>query len=290
MEGHTRGGFVSLGRRVCATRGIGVIGRVGAAVLVVLFSACGDRNGAHAGAPDSGPGGAGIAGSSGGGGRAGAPGDLPELTLEFVGEITLGGFTGSAEDLVVDQDGITIVTLEGSGHFTPDGHADSDGISPQRAGAGADAFRTNWFATVRGGVLAYYGWELMLSPLEGTISASGVAVERDESGAFRHLYVTDSGTAKIEEHSTTGGALSELAVPGADLQGIAIAPEGGLFALDARQRRLVRATEDLSALDSAAPLPNLPGNPSGMHWFESLLYVCFRDSNRVAVLRLGPAN
>jgi hypothetical protein len=244
-------------------------------VLAALLAAC------SGGAGNSGP-----SGRGGGGGSAGDPSDLPELTLEPVGEIALAGFTGSAEDLVVDQDGISIVTLQGSGHFTLQGAADPDGINPSRAGAGADAFRTSWFATVRGPLLVYYGWELMANRLEGAVSATGMAVDMDETGAFQHLYVTDSGTARIEEYTDAGGALRELVVPGADLQGIAISPTRRLFALDAHQRRLVRASEDLSAVDVVARLPNLPGEPSGMHWFESRLYLCFRDSNRVAVLRL----
>jgi len=253
------------------------------AAAAALLSACGGNTGAGDRNPESGAGGA---GNSGRGGAAGAPSALRELTLESLGEITLAGFTGSVEDLVVDQDGITVVTLQGSAHFALDGVAVSDGINPQRVGAGADAFRNNWFATVRGSVLVYYGWELMVSPLEGTRSATGVAVDRDEAGAFQHLYVADSEDAQIQEHTTLGGAVRALVVPGADLQGVAISPRRRLFALDALQRRLVRTTEDLSALDAVARLPDPPGEPSGMHWSDSLLYVCFRDSNRVAVLRL----
>jgi hypothetical protein len=229
----------------------------------------------------------GGAGNTGAGGGAVAPGDLPELTMEPLGEISLAGFTGSAEDLVVDQGGITVLTLQGSAHFTLDGVADPDGITPQRAGAGADAFQPNWFATVGGSVLAYYGWELMISPLEGTVSATGIAADIRDGGAVQHLYVTDAYDESIEEHTTAGGLVREIVVPGADLQAVAISPGGRLFALDALRRRLVRPTDDLSALDVVARLPPLWGEPSGMHWFESLLYVCFRDSNRVAVLRLN---
>jgi len=263
-------------------------GRACAAALALL-AACADKSGTHEGTPDSGPGGAPVAGDSGQGGAGGAPSDLPELAMEPLDQITLAGFTGSAEDLVVDQDGITVVTLQGSAHFALNGAADPNGTNPQRAGAGADASRSHWFATVRGSVLAYYGWELMVSPLEGTTSATGLAVDRDEAGAFQHLYVADAGHARIEEHTTEGGALRQLVVPGADLQGIALSPGRRLFALDALERRLVRVTEDLSALDAVARLPSPPGEPSGMHWFGSQLYVCFRDSDRVAVLRLDEA-
>lgn len=259
-------------------------------MVAVFLSGCAGHGGAHDAAPESGPGGAGGAGDSGKGGAGGALSDLPALALEPLGEIALAGFTGSAEDLVVDQDGITVITLQGSAHFTLEGAADPDGINPQRAGAGADASRGHWFATVRGNVLAYYGWELMISPLEGTTSAAGLAADVDEAGSFRHLYVADSGNARIEEHTTEGGALRELAVPGAALQGLAISPGRRLFALDALQRRLVRTSADLSGLDAVARLPTVSSDPSGMHWFESRLHVCFRDSNRIAVFRLDESN
>jgi hypothetical protein len=228
--------------------------------------------------------GAGSAEDNGGG--AGAQTDLPALTLEPMGEITLAGFTGSPEDLVVDQGGITIVTLEGSLRFSLEGASGQDERNPQRAGMGADAFGNQWFATVRGSVLTWADFELTIDQLEGAMSATGLAVDMDETGDFQRVYVTDSVTSKIEEYTSQGGALRELVVPGADLQGIAFSPTRRLFALDARRRRLVRANESFSAIDAAVPVPNPGGEPSGIHWFESRLYVCFRDSSRVAFFRL----
>ncbi|HEX6766514.1 MAG TPA: hypothetical protein VF103_13570 [Polyangiaceae bacterium] len=275
-----------MGRSGRRAVGVDSAGRVGTVLLALVLVACAGKSSQHAKTRTAG--GAGGGGEAGAGGAGSRPRDLPELTLEPTGEITLAGLTEPAEDIYVGEDGIFIVTLEQYHRFDFEGVAlfDPGEGNRQRAGAGADAFRTNWFATVQGAVVVWYDFELAFNQLDGAKSSVGLAVDMDEAGSFQRLYVADAGLSSMREYTTQGALLRELAVPAVDLEGLAFSAAHRLFALDARSRELVRASEDFSKIDAFARLPGVIGTPSGIHWFDARLYVCFRDRDHIATFRL----
>jgi hypothetical protein len=237
-------------------------------------------------------GGAGMAASgapsAGSGGTAAGAAGLAELPFERIFEIELQGFVESAEDLHVGPSGILVVTSVQQHRFGLDGAELSDPVpGGSRSGAaGIDAFENEWVATVLGSSVYWYGAGVSVDALERARAATGIAVDTRDAGPFDRFLVTDSMLGAVVEYGADAELVRDLIVSDADLQGVARSPNDRFFALDAKSSRLLRLESDLSGVDAVVILTPGGGVPSGIHWYEDQLYVCFRDRPHVVVGRV----
>jgi len=259
--------------------------------LVGTGASGGNQSGGSSGAAGN-LGVAGLSGTAGVTGEAGSGGalNLPELPITLESEITLAALPEPAEDIYVGVEGLLIVTQQQQHRYDFEGAPLSDPApGGSRTGAtGVDAFETRWVATVNQSAFAWYEFEVQVQLLSGAQAATGLAMDTQESGGFERFFVSDSAVGAVLEYTSSGAPLRDLPIPDTDLQGMARAPDGKFFALDAKRSELLRLSSDFSEVDAFAKLPTVANEPTGIHWFEETLYVCFRDSDRVALVRLSP--
>ncbi|MEI9942482.1 MAG: hypothetical protein WDO69_35155 [Pseudomonadota bacterium] len=300
--------------------------RLALGVWLVLAAACGGKSSTQRSVAAAGQDSEVAAGSSGQGGKGGDstsaanggdstsgggdempggagnaepahPSDLPELTLVATGEILLRPLDEPAEDLYVRDEGIFIVTRGRRLGYDLEGNPLSSSTtlpnpSPTGAAFGGTGVDTTdrLYATVSDTTLLWAGWEIVTYPLEGAALATGVAIDFDAIASDQSLFVTDAGRSAVREYTVSGAALRELSVERSDLQGIAFSPHSRLFVLDAKHGELLRIAKDFSNIDAWVHLPDGIGIASGIHWWKSVLYVCFRDTNRVSTFAVDDGN
>lgn len=263
----------------------------------------GSAGSSGAAAGTSGEGGSGVGGTSGTSGVGGSGGqpasELPPW-LEGVDSFDLGivrtiPLTGT--DTITDyQDGevfrpeglditstsLLVGTVRGVFMFDLNGALESRLSNQPALGVIAEADRGH--TQVFGSILL---WTSSMgstpAPLDGVSMASGLA--SDPSGT--PYFVTDAASRTLHRFRGANTGDGSLALPGADLQGVALPEAGPLAVLDVAGPRVLQVARDLSRVEAYAPLPiGLPGvAPSGIGFTaEGQLGVCFRDAQSVALL------